>query len=134
MTTFVVDTSALAKAFLEQGECEAFRDWLEETQIHGAQLTAPALLAFELGRVIERNFLETEKDEMLAQMLERTLRSFRFDAVKPALVFAAARHNLTYSDACFVALAKTAKATLVTSDAAMQKGAVALGVKVKRFG
>src|SRR5437870_13903674 len=125
MTTrkVVVDTSALLATF-EGGASEE----MERLQARAA-LTAPAIMAFELGNVVHR-----KRRQLFGKNLAD--RQALVDALLLGVEIAptvaedlaevgriAEEDRLTFYDAAFLALAARTSATLLTEDAALAKAA-----------
>lgn len=130
---FVIDTSAVAKLFLDEPESGAFRAWYVAQIDAGATFGAPFLLGYEVAHLLARN-LRPPAGERAAGWLEA-----RFDeamagialdegAARAALAWA---DGLTVYDASYLAAAASAAAGLVTYDAALARAAKRAGVETR---
>ncbi len=125
---FVVDSSGLVKAVIDEAHSQEFRRWLTEMLEEGADLLAPHLLRYEFGNILA-SIAKTRPDwtpEIRARLLHAATLGFTFvdgegtEQIAPPC---------TYYDASYVALAKAASAVLVTFDDEMRKTAKATGVE-----
>lgn len=128
--TFVVDTSSLAKLFLEDEGYEAFRAWFGDAVRGGADLLAPELLRYEIGNVVQREYGEATVEDRVEIIVE-ALRHLRPEDADVGACFEAAG-DLTFYDAAYLALARDRGATLVTWDRRLAERGAELGLDVER--
>lgn len=62
-TSYVLDASALAKSFLEEGKSKEFRAWMEAALRRGDTLYAPHIAYSEIGRIIQKECPELKPDD-----------------------------------------------------------------------
>lgn len=109
-----LDASCLAKLFLEEPDSPAFRRWYQAMRACGAAFQAPALIQYELGNILRREFRDAPaelKGRILGEALEG-VEMVQVDAAQPFLLAA----DLTYYDAAYACDA-LATGALATDDA-----------------
>jgi predicted nucleic acid-binding protein len=126
---FVLDSSALAKTFLDEAESAGFRRWLRDRLDAGEPLLSPTLVPYELGETVRQKKAGSPEDR--ARIVETASRIVQLVGHE-ALLAEAFRHTLKLSfyDSAFVALSRAVGATLVTFDGALARAARACGVAV----
>lgn len=121
-----------AKLFLEDDGYRAYRRWFKETVQGGERLVAPGLLAYELGRVIEREF-DDEPVEIQQEVHRRSLGIVDLRPLEQGGTFRIASEGLTFYDAAYVALAVSTGSPLATEDNQVLGACDRLGVETVRF-
>lgn len=112
----VADASAVAEVLLRKQTADAIAARLFDS---GLALHVPHLLDVEVAHVIRRHaavgeFVAERGQELLADLLSLPLQRHPHDWLLPRVW--ELRHNLTASDAVYVALAEALDAPLVTRD------------------
>lgn len=130
---FVIDASAVAMALLSRSqEATSLRRLLVTGICH-----APHLIDAEAGNVLRRRVLRGELAAKDAEALLCTIESLIDHRHQMTGALAAAawalRHNVTFYDGLYVALATALAAPLVTADARLA-GAPQLGCRVQMVG
>jgi len=128
---YVIDTSALAKLVLDDKGWETFRAWFEQEE-ETQSFEAPPLIAYELGRAIQRR-MAGSKPRLMAEAHRQCLKHVRIVEPGSLAVFETAARGVTYYDACFLALALERRATLVTADGEMARQARKGRLRVETF-
>lgn len=114
------DASALVALLLDAGPDG---HWSAEA-VSGADLVAPALLAFETANVLRRHELagrvsSDQAAQAHADLLELAIEYWPYEPL--AARAWELRHNMSAYDACYVALAELLETTLVTLDRRMSR-------------
>jgi predicted nucleic acid-binding protein len=134
MKKIVLDTSVILKWFVKEKGSQQAKNIFDDFKNKKITLILPELLKYELGNA----FLKGKKISF--GKIKKSLAKFyrlpiHFVAENEKLSFLtyqiAEKLNITYYDACFLALAKQEKATLVTTNPKHQKKIK--GVKVKNL-
>lgn len=125
---WTVDTSWLAKLFLDEPGSVEVRESYREAVDAAEPLLAPMLLPYELGRTVQREYGPEAREEGV-EALELALRNVRLVDPDPATVFQVAG-PLTSYDAAYVAVADEEGAGLRTVDDDMRARAEELGIEV----
>ncbi|MGH7101773.1 MAG: type II toxin-antitoxin system VapC family toxin [Acetobacteraceae bacterium] len=123
MAAKVVDASAVAALLFGEPKADAVAERLE-----GAQLLAPALLAFELANVclVKARRYPTQREALLAAFRLRDRLRIEEVAVAHELALGlAAATGLTAYDASYLWVARRLGAELVTLDRQLEKAAAA---------
>ncbi len=130
---FVLDASALAKAFLEEVGSKEFRAWLAKETAKGTALHAPHLAYSEVGRVIQKECrdLAVEETKELHQAVFIGIDLIPLDPSNGGAWEAA--KGLTFYDAEYVGAANLTGGTLVSADETQLKAAEKLGIRVLSF-
>ena len=121
-TRVVLDASAFIRGVGLPDPMEEAFGWLEAVHERRAKALAPELLFVEVGNALLGYVRATALDlgaasTILERLLRLRIRTFSLrELAVPALAVASAR-GLSVYDACYVALAEQAGATLVTADA-----------------
>lgn len=124
----VVDASGVGKSFLDEPETAAWREWYYRLLADDADLRAPYLLQYEVGRTIQRELTSLSPSQM-ASTLDDAVTGIRLSLVPPARPFDHTG-SLTYYDAAYVALAKEEGVPLATYDDRMAEAARSQGIPV----
>ena len=118
----VVDASVLVVALADDGpDGDRIRQ-----RLRGERLVAPGLIDLEVGSVLRRQNLARQIDNRRAEMALNDLavipiqRAGRIDLLGRCWEL---RHNLTFYDAAYVALAEAIRATLLTGDRRLARAA-----------
>jgi uncharacterized protein len=139
-----VDTSALAKWYLNEAGSDTFADWIVEedepwisslTELEMRCLLARRRRAGEIDSDAERRAFSTFREDLAHHHL--FLHPLADETVGAALVLLErlAEHPLRTLDALHLAVARQIAASrLATADEAMARAASALGIDVVRFG
>ncbi len=124
----VVDASGVGKSFLDEPETPGWREWYYRLLADDADLRAPYLLQYEVGRTIQKELTSLSPSQMAAT-LKDAVTGIRLSLVPPARPF---DHTgrLTYYDAAYVALAKQEGVPLATYDDHMAEAARSQGIPV----
>lgn len=130
--TWTVDTSWLAKLFLDEPGSEEVREAYREAVDSAEPILAPTLLPYELGRTVQREYGSEAPGEGL-EALDLALRNVRLVTPEPSTVLEVAG-PLTFYNAAYVAVAQERGATLRTGDEDMRARAGELGVTVDTRG
>lgn len=112
MRVFVVDASAVFAAFAEDDESAL-------ALLAGSRLSAPAVMPFEVAEALRRRWRRGQIDGTAATLAQRLLLDLRVDIWSHEALAVRAwelRENVSYSDACYVALAELLDAPLLTLD------------------
>jgi predicted nucleic acid-binding protein len=114
-TRVVCDASALVALLLDSGSAGR---WVTEA-LSGAELSAPALVAFEAANIIRRHELAglvstDQATQAHADLLDLAIEHWPYEIL--AARSWELRHNLSSYDASYVALAELTETTLVTLD------------------
>lgn len=125
---WTVDTSWLAKLFLDEPGSREVREAYREAVDSAEPLLAPTLLPYELGRTVQREYSPQAREEGL-EALELARRNVRLVEPDPATVLRVAG-PLTFYDAAYVAVAQEQGAGLRTADDDMRGQAEELGIEV----
>jgi predicted nucleic acid-binding protein len=116
----VLDASIAVRVLLSAGDVDrALRD-----RVHGSWCHAPHLIDAEVGRVLRRRVAAGSIEEDSAAAALAAMRSLITDRYPHTAIAAAAwrlRHNLTYYDALYVALAARLGCPLLTADARLAR-------------
>ena len=127
MKTIVIDTSALMRLFIPDGEIPAGLDKLIlEAEKDEAVILAPGLMVIEAGQVVykkwkEKLLTEDEAESLYADILSLPIRLYdNSDYAMSALKIAFA-HKTTVYDALFLSIAQFYSATLITVDQKLKK-------------
>jgi predicted nucleic acid-binding protein len=130
-TEYIIDASAAAKRFAGAGEpsVKQLNDWWDEALSRGAGFLAPHLLRYELGNVLAKRARGDPglNAPLREHLLQETLLGVRFVDGEG---IAALAPPLTFYDASYLALARSAQATLVSYDGELLRHAKAAGVAV----
>lgn len=108
----VTDASAVLAALADDD------DWALG-MMRRSGLSAPAVMPFEVGEVLQRRRRQGQLDGTAAALAHRELLGMRVDLWPHEALAGRAwelRENVSYSDACYVALAELLDAPLVTLD------------------
>lgn len=102
----------------------------------GESLAAPRLVQLEVASVLLRSIRrgdlsEAEADEVLADMLPKTLRLLDEPELARDAVRIAARHGGALYDAVYIAAAARLAAGLVTADAGQARVAALVGIRTR---
>lgn len=128
----VLDASALAKVFLNEEDAPALRAFVRETVEEGRELLAPRLIGYELGNVVLAQFPERDP-EGRARVLEDALALVRAVPIEePPEVFDVAGEPPSFSNACYLWLARREGAGLLTYDDRLREAARARDVEAVR--
>jgi predicted nucleic acid-binding protein len=124
MAVKVVDASALAAVIFDEPEADRV-----DGQLAGADLVAPALLAFEMANIcvtkLRRN--SDQRDRILGQFADQIMSSVEARVVDYAdVILLAEQFGLTAYDASYLWLAHELDAELVTLDRQLAHAAAAL--------
>lgn len=124
MKRFVLDTSVVVKWFSEEKDSDKARKLLKSFEEKKIEIILPALVKYELANAFLKGkqlsypeakiALETFYNLSLL-FVEETL-----DLAKDSYLLGK-KLNLSYYDACFLALAKSQKASLITANPKHQK-------------
>jgi predicted nucleic acid-binding protein len=121
-TVAVADASVVV-AVLSKDSADA--DWAAELLLHAAA-AAPRVMPFEVGNVLRRRQRAGELDATGATLAHLDLQSLPIQLWPHQPLAERAwelRENLTYYDACYVALAELLDAPLVTLDRRLAQAA-----------
>lgn len=129
---WTVDTSWLAKLFLDEPGSEEVREAYREAVDAAEPILAPTLLPYELGRTVQREYGSEAPGEGL-EALDLALRNVRLVEPEPSTVLEVAG-PLTYYDAAYVAVAQEHGTALRTGDDDMGTRAEELGITVDHRG
>jgi len=115
----VIDASAVVRALVNKSPAAV--DWLERIGQEEVQASCPSLLFAEVGSSVLRLHRAGELTARTAQrVVERTLAApFEVEPVELLVLHAwdvAVNRSLSIYDACYVVLAETRDAVLVTAD------------------
>ena len=116
---FVVDASIVTKWFLVETNSNQAIRLRDEFAAGRLRLTIPTLLFYEVTNALRSSGVFNEADLILAA---KSLSKYRFGIWRPKgkllelSVQLSAREDVTVYDACYVALAKRLKTSLVTED------------------
>lgn len=135
MKTIVIDTSALMRLFIPDGDIPVGVDKLMlEAEKDEAVILAPGLMIIEAGQVIfkkskEKLLTDEEAEFLYADILSLPIRlydppDFAASALKLSLA-----HNITVYDALFIAVAQFYSAIFVTVDRKLAKTAERLNIE-----
>ncbi len=122
MTQFVLDTSALIRLYLPDGELpEGLSAAVDAAWRGDARLLAPELMLAEAGQVLRKKegagLLSAEEvDEVLQEVLGLPVHPLAHAPLLSAAVALARRTELTVYDALFLQAALRHRATLLTAD------------------
>lgn len=108
----VADASAVFAALAEDDE------WALDL-LGGPGLAAPAVMPFEVSEVVRRRRRQRRLDSTTAAIAHRDLLELRVELWPHAVLATRAwelRENVSYSDACYVALAELLDVPLLTLD------------------
>lgn len=112
MSGIVADASAVFAALAEND------GWAREV-LRRSGLSAPVVMPFEVGEVLRRRRRQEQLDATTAALAHRDLLALRVDLWPHEALARRAwelRENVSYNDACYVALAELVEAPLVTLD------------------
>lgn len=124
MKRYVLDTSVIVKWFSEEKGSEKAGGILRQLQNQEAEILIPELVKYELANALLKGKKLTGKEAELALVIFYILPlSFMAETPESAkLTYSLAEKlNISYYDACFLALAKIQKATLITANPRHQK-------------
>ena len=135
MKTFVIDTSALMRLFIPDGELpDGIDKLILEAEKDEAVILAPGLMIIEAGQVIfkkwkEKLLTEDEAESLYADIMTLPIRlcdntDFAVDAFKLSLL-----HDITVYDALFLSIARFYSATLITVDRELKNSAQKTGLE-----
>jgi predicted nucleic acid-binding protein len=127
-STIVIDASALVKRVLAEPDSARFRAWFNEND--SARFTAPSLIFYETGRVLEKSLAGAEASELRA-LHSRLLAGVVL--IPPSEAAWDARRDLTFYDAQYIEVAKRLDAVLLTADERMRTAASERGVDAPRM-
>lgn len=124
MKKIVLDTSIIVKWFNQEAGSEQAKIIYKQFQNQEIQIILPELVKYELG-----NALLKGKKITLAKVKTILINFYKLPFVfieedKNLSLLSyqiAEKHNMTYYDACFLALAKREKAVLITANPKHQK-------------
>ena len=119
MEKYILDTSVVVKWFSrEKGTAEA-EEWLKLLEKREIEIYLPELVKYELANALLKGKKLSSKKAGLAlkifYSLPLTFVEENFELAGLSYKFAE-KLDISYYDACFLALAKTQKATLVTAN------------------
>ena len=129
----VLDASIIAKCFFEEEQTDLALDLLEKHKVEKIQINVPILLFFELGNTAVKKFREDidTREEFNLILNDLSALDLNFTETTPdflKLVYTfAIRHEITFYDASYVALAKTLKCNLITADKKLVEATKKLG-------
>lgn len=112
MSAVVADASAVFAALAEDDRwCRAV--------LRRSAVAAPTVMPFEVGEVLRRSQRQGRLDGGIVTLAHRDLLALRVDLWPHTALATRAwdlRHNVSYRDACYVALAELLDAPLLTLD------------------
>lgn len=124
MKKIILDTSVIAKWFTrEKGSAEAEK-FLTSLQSQKVQILLPELVKYELANALlkGKKFSYSKAKEVLTVFYKLPLIFISGDFQLALLTYRlASKLNITYYDACFLALAQREKAMLITANPKHQK-------------
>ncbi|OGE10476.1 hypothetical protein A3A60_02945 [Candidatus Curtissbacteria bacterium RIFCSPLOWO2_01_FULL_42_26] len=118
----VLDASVVIKWFFEEEDTEPALQLLEKHKLEKIQINVPLLLFFEFGNTVVKKFREDidTRKEFNRNLTDLLATELNFAETTPdllKLVYSiAGRHEITFYDATYVALAKSLKCNFVTAD------------------
>jgi len=125
MKRFVLDTSVVVKWFSEEKDSDKARKLLKSLEEKKIEIILPALVKYELANAFLKGKQLSYPEAKIAletfYNLPLLFVEETFDLAKDSYQLGK-KMNLCYYDACFLALAKSQKATLVTANPKHQKG------------
>lgn len=133
MKRFVIDTSALVRAYLQDGpEVEAVASLLDSAARGECLLLAPELLLVEFASVLLKKWkagllTPAEMKGLLNDVRQMPVRLFPHAPLLDTAVELAQAHGLSAYDATFLALARLEDCPLVTADERLAARAKRLG-------
>lgn len=124
MKRFVLDTSVIVKWFSEEKGSEKARTILQQLQDQKVEILLPELVKYELANAFLKGKKLTGREAGVALETFYSLPLLFIaetpESAKLAYILAV-KLDISYYDACFLALAKTKKATLITANPKHQK-------------
>lgn len=124
MKRFVLDTSVVVKWFSEEKDSDKARKLLKSFEEKKIEIILPALVKYELANAFlkgkQLSFSEAKIALETFYNLPLVFVEETFDLAKDSYQLGK-KLNLSYYDACFLALAKSQKAILITANPKHQK-------------
>lgn len=135
MKTIVMDTSALMRLFIPDGEIPAGVDkMILEAEKDESVILAPGLMVVEAGQVIfkkwkEKLLTQEEAESLYTDILSLPIRLYDNSEFASSALKLSLSHNVTVYDALFLAIAQFYSATLITVDEKLKKTAKRLNLE-----